>query len=61
MTIAGGTLHVTFVNGYAPKVGDTIDLIDGSGGNRHFSAIAVDGFKASAIYTPSGIQIHLDS
>ncbi len=51
LTIAGGTLHVKFVNGFAPKVGDTIEVIDGSAGKQQFSTIAVDGFKASAIYS----------
>ncbi|CAJ0691250.1 phosphatase PAP2 family protein [Ralstonia holmesii] len=60
-TIAGGTLHVKFVNGYTPKVGDTIAVVDGAGSNRQFSSVVVDGFKATAIYTATGIQIHLDA
>ncbi|MBA9871890.1 phosphatase PAP2 family protein [Ralstonia insidiosa] len=60
-TIAGGTLHVSFANGYTPKVGDTIAVVDGAGSNRQFSSVVVDGFKATAIYTATGIQIHLDA
>ncbi len=60
-TIAGGTLHVKFVNGYTPKVGDIISVIDGAGGNRQFTSVVVDGFKATALYTPTGIQIRLDA
>ncbi|WP_055325761.1 acid phosphatase [Ralstonia solanacearum] len=60
-TIAGGTLHVKFVNGYTPKVGDIISVIDGVGSNRQFTSVVVDGFKATALYTPTGIQIRLDA
>ncbi|MHA6846552.1 acid phosphatase [Ralstonia syzygii] len=60
-TIAGGTLHVKFVGGYTPKVGDTIAVIDGAGSNRQFTSVVVDGFKATALYTPTGIQIRLDA
>lgn len=60
-TIAGGTLHVKFVNGYTPKAGDIISVIDGAGGNRQFTSVVVDGFKATALYTPTGIQIRLDA
>ena len=31
LTVTGGTLRVKFVNGYTPKAGDTIALIDGGG------------------------------
>nr|WP_166799318.1 phosphatase PAP2 family protein [Paraburkholderia dipogonis] len=60
-TVVGGTLHVKFVNGFTPKVGDTISLINGNGSNVKFSTIAVDGFKATPIYTSSGVQVHIDS
>ena len=60
-TIAGGTLHVKFVNGYTPKVGDTIAVVDGAGPNRQFASVVVDGFKATAVYTATGIQIRLDA
>jgi autotransporter-associated beta strand protein len=60
-TIAGGTLHLKFVNGYTPKVGDTIAVVDGAGSNRQFSTVVVDGFQATAIYTATGIQVHLDA
>ncbi|WP_275760506.1 acid phosphatase [Ralstonia pseudosolanacearum] len=60
-TIAGGTLHVKFASGYTPKVGDTITVIDGAGSNRQFTSVVVDGFKATALYTSTGIQIRLDA
>lgn len=52
---------MTFVNGYTPKVSDTIAVVDGAGGNRQFSAVVVDGFKATAVDTATGVQIHLDA
>lgn len=60
-TVVGGTLHVKFVNGFTPKVGDTINLINGNGSNVKFSTIAVDGFNVTPIYTSNGVQVHLDS
>jgi len=48
-TVAGGTLHVKFVNGYTPKAGDTIALIDGGAGSAQFSTVTVDGFKATPV------------
>ncbi|MGF6651035.1 autotransporter-associated beta strand protein [Paraburkholderia youngii] len=61
LTIAGGTLHVKFVNGYAPKVGDTIDLIDGNGATTQFTTIMVDGHKATPVYSATGVSVHIDS
>ncbi|WP_042297964.1 acid phosphatase [Paraburkholderia bannensis] len=60
-TIAGGTLHVKFVNGYTPKAGDTLDLIDGSGGAKQFTTINVDGFKATPVYTNTGVSVKLSA
>ncbi|MGF6382554.1 autotransporter-associated beta strand protein [Paraburkholderia atlantica] len=61
LTIAGGTLHVKFVNGYAPKVGDIIALIDGNGATRQFTTITVDGHKATPVYSATGVSVHIDS
>ncbi len=61
LTVAGGTLHVKFVNGYTPKAGDTLDLIDGSGGAMQFTAINVDGFKATPVYTNTGVSVKLSA
>ncbi|AWV04451.1 hypothetical protein DM992_34215 [Burkholderia sp. JP2-270] len=58
-TVAGGTLHVKFVNGYAPKAGDTIALIDAAAGAAKFSTVTVDGFKATPVYTATGVSITL--
>ena len=60
-TVAGGTLHVKFVNGYAPKAGDTIALIDAAAGAAKFSTVTVDGFKATPVYTATGVSIVLSA
>jgi autotransporter-associated beta strand protein len=59
LTVAGGTLHVKFVNGYAPKAGDTIDVIDGNGASVKFTTVMVDGFKATPVYLPTGVSVKL--
>ncbi|KPJ36777.1 hypothetical protein BMUNKI379_00510 [Burkholderia multivorans] len=59
LTIAGGTLHVKFVNGYAPKASDTIALIDGAAAAAKFSTVIVDGFKATPVYTATGVSVVL--
>ncbi|WP_261508948.1 phosphatase PAP2 family protein [Burkholderia multivorans] len=59
LTIAGGTLHVKFANGYAPKAGDTIALIDGAAAAAKFSTVIVDGFKATPVYTATGVSVVL--
>lgn len=60
-TVAGGTLHVKFVNGYTPKAGDTIALIDAAAGAAKFSTVTVDGFKATPVYTATGVSITLSA
>lgn len=61
LTVAGGTLHVKFVQGYAPKAGDTIDLIDGSGSAVKFATVTVDGFKATPVYSSTGVAVKLSA
>ena len=61
LSVAGGTLHVKFVNGYAPKAGDTIALIDGAAGSAKFSTVTVDGFKATPVYTGTGVSVRLSA
>ena len=43
-TIAGGTLHVKFANGYKPKAGDVLTLITAASLKGRFTTITVDGF-----------------
>jgi autotransporter-associated beta strand protein len=61
LTIAGGTLHVKLVNGYSPKSGDVVELIDGGGSMKQFTSVTVDGHKATPVYTGTGISVHIDS
>ncbi|MCA8233007.1 phosphatase PAP2 family protein [Burkholderia cenocepacia] len=61
LTVTGGTLHVKFVNGYAPKAGDTIALIDGAAAAAKFATVTVDGFKATPVYTATGVSITLSA
>ncbi|MDF3082072.1 phosphatase PAP2 family protein [Burkholderia sola] len=61
LTVAGGTLHVKFVNGYTPKAGDTIALIDGAAATAKFATVTVDGFKATPVYTATGVSITLSA
>ncbi|PLP97227.1 acid phosphatase [Cupriavidus pauculus] len=59
-TIAGGTLRIAFVDGYAPKAGDTIAVITGSSIKGQFGTVAVDGYKATPVYLSNGVQIRID-
>lgn len=59
-TIAGGTLHVAFADGYKPRAGDTIAVITGSSVKGQFTTVAVDGYKATPVYTANGVQIRID-
>ncbi|AOJ33259.1 phosphatase PAP2 family protein [Burkholderia metallica] len=61
LTVAGGTLHVKFVNGYTPKAGDTIALIDGAAAAAKFSTVTIDGFKATPVYTAAGVSVRLSA
>jgi autotransporter-associated beta strand protein len=61
LTIAGSTLHVKFANGFTPKVGDTIQLMQGATGTQQFGTVSVDGFKATANYQNGIVSIHPDS
>jgi autotransporter-associated beta strand protein len=61
LTIAGGTLHVKLVNGYSPKAGDVVELIDGGGSMKQFTSVTVDGHTATPVYTGTGVSVHIDS
>jgi autotransporter-associated beta strand protein len=49
-TLAGGTLHVKFANGYLPKAGEVLTVLTAGSLKGKFSTITVDGF---ANVTPS--------
>jgi autotransporter-associated beta strand protein len=59
MTIVGGTLHVTFADGYKPAAGDTVSLISAGALKGKFDSITVDGFKAMAAYSDTGLKLTL--
>jgi len=59
-TLAGGTLRIAFVDGFAPKAGDTIAVITGSSVKGQFATVAVDGYKATPVYSANGVQIRID-
>ncbi|SDR49785.1 autotransporter-associated beta strand repeat-containing protein [Paraburkholderia fungorum] len=62
LTIAGGTLHVKFVNGYTPKAGDTITLINGAAASAKFTSVVVDGgLNGTLTYSSSGVSIKLSA
>jgi len=61
MTIAGGTLHITFQNGYAPAVGDTLNIVSAAKLQGTFDNIVVDGFTSTPTYTATGLQLRLGS
>lgn len=56
----GGTLQLKFVGGYKPAIGDTLNIISAGALKGAFTVITVDGFKASAIYSATGMQVHID-
>ena len=60
MTVAGGSLKVTFQNGYKPAAGDTLNVIGASSLKGKFDTITVDGFKVTPTYTATGLQLKLD-
>jgi hypothetical protein len=59
VTIAGGTLHIKFVNGYKPAAGDTLNIIAAGSFNGRFDKITVDGFSATPTYSNGGLQLVL--
>jgi len=61
VTIAGGTLHVKFVNGYKPAAGTTLTIITAGTFNGKFDTITVDGFSATPTYSSTGLQLTLGS
>ena len=61
MTIAGGTLHVTFQNGYVPAAGDTLNIVAAGKLQGAFDTITVDGFTNTPTYTATGLQLKLGS
>lgn len=61
VTLAGGTLNVKFKSGYAPTVGDTLNVISAGSLRGAFTTVAVQGFKVTPIYTANGLSLHIDA
>lgn len=60
VTLAGGTLNVVFKAGQSPTVGDTINLITAGALKGTFTTINVTGYKTTATYSTTGLQIRID-
>jgi len=60
LTLAGGTLDVTFATGHVPSVGDTLEVIGAGAIKGRFSDIHVAGFKVTPTYTSTGLLLHID-
>ncbi|MNN66901.1 hypothetical protein D3C81_1825020 [compost metagenome] len=60
MTVAGGSLKVTFQNGYKPAAGDTLTVLQAASLKGKFDSITAEGFKVTPTYTATGLQLHLD-
>lgn len=61
ITIAGGTLHITFQNGYKPAAGDTLSIVSAAKLQGTFDTITVDGFTNVPTYSATGLQLRLGS
>ncbi|WP_126879450.1 acid phosphatase [Paraburkholderia kururiensis] len=59
-TFVGGTLHVKFAAGAAPKVGDIVPLIDSAQLQGRFDSVVVDGFKVTPLYNSGGVEVRID-
>lgn len=60
VTLAGGTLNVVFKAGQSPSVGDTLNLITAGALKGTFTTINVTGYKTTATYSATGLQIRID-
>lgn len=60
VTLAGGSLKLSFRSGSTPAIGDTLTLISGSRLSGRFDAITVDGFKVTPTYGATTVTLHID-
>jgi autotransporter-associated beta strand protein len=61
VTIGGGTLRITFQNGYKPAAGATMTVITAGSLKGKFETISVEGFTVTPTYTATGLQLRLGS
>ncbi|GGP27970.1 acid phosphatase [Silvimonas amylolytica] len=59
VTLVGGTLNVKFASGFAPAVGSTLTVITAGKLQGKFTTVNVAGFKATPVYTSTGMQIQI--
>ncbi|GGP21098.1 phospholipid phosphatase [Silvimonas iriomotensis] len=59
VSIVGGTLNVKFASGFTPTVGSTLTVITAGKLQGKFSTVNVAGFKATPVYTSTGMQIQI--
>jgi len=57
----GGTLTVSFSNGYTPSVGTVLHVLSGNAIHGRFTSVSVKGRTVSTIYTDTGLQIRIDA
>jgi len=52
---------VRFASGYAPKVGDTLTVVQAAGRQGRFGNVTVQGFgKVSVSYTANAVLVRID-
>lgn len=61
VTIAGGSLNLSFASGNRPKVGDTIKLIGAGSLAGRFDQIVAEGYKLTPIYSKQGLSVRIDA
>jgi autotransporter-associated beta strand protein len=59
-TLAGGTLHVAFADGFTPTVGSVVNVVTAGYLQGKFTALTVDGHTATVSYTSTGVQLRID-
>jgi T5SS/PEP-CTERM-associated repeat protein/autotransporter-associated beta strand protein len=55
--LVGGTLNLSLVNGFRPKVGDTFAILTSSSESGNFSTVDSPGFSVRSDASPSGIVL----
>ena len=60
LTIVGGTLRLTFANGFKPSVGTSYQVVSAGARKGVFTGVSADGYKASLEYSNTGVSVHID-
>ena len=56
-----GELQVTLGSGYAPAVGDTLQILSSAKRHGTFSKVTLNGYSVTPIYSNSGVQLRIDA